>query len=304
MNHGWSYRDQVGSAAAGLTALDYLTATRSHSTADEWVDRFERGEIEIDGMRANPATVLQLGRILVWHRPPWDEPAVPTNFALVYEDESLVAVDKPSGLQTMPAGGFLEHTLMHLLRQHIPEASPLHRLGRYTSGLVLFARTHAAAAVLSKAWRDHEVKKTYRALGSGVSTRDRIEIDAAIGPLPHPQLGSVHAASTAGKPSRSVATALERGEHDTLFSVDIATGRPHQIRIHLAYAGHPLVGDAVYANGGVIKDDPGLPGDGGYFLHSEQLRFSHPVTGRTLHLRAPAPAALRTTAEASLIQSL
>ena len=303
MNHGWSYREQVGSAAAGLTALDYLAATRSHSTADEWVDRFERGEIEIDGMRANPATVLQLGRILVWHRPPWDEPAVPTNFALVYEDESLVAVDKPSGLQTMPAGGFLEHTLMHLLRQHIPEASPLHRLGRYTSGLVLFARTHAAATVLSKAWRDHEVKKTYRALGSGVATVDRLEIDAAIGPLAHPQLGSVHAASTAGKPSRSVATVLERGEHDTLFSVDIATGRPHQIRIHLAYAGHPLVGDPVYEVGGVIKPNPGLPGDGGYFLHSEQLRFSHPVTGRTLHLRAPAPAALRTAAEASLVQS-
>lgn len=304
LNSGWSYREQVGSAAAGLTALEHLAATRSHSTAAEWVDRFERGEIEIDGTRANPATVLQLGRLIVWHRPPWDEPAVPTHFALVYEDESLVAVDKPSGLQTMPAGGFLEHTLMHLLRQQIPEASPLHRLGRYTSGLVLFARTHAAAAVLSKAWRDHEVKKTYRALGSGVATRDRIEIDAAIGPVPHPQLDHVHAASTAGKPSRSVATVLERGEHDTLFSVDIATGRPHQIRIHLAYAGHPLVGDPVYDRGGVIKDHPGLPGDGGYFLHSEQLQFSHPVTERTLQLRAPAPAALRTSAEASLIHSL
>ncbi len=303
MNHGWSYREQVGPAAAGLTALDYLAESRSHSTANEWVDRFERGEIEIDGTRAHPATVLQLGRIIVWHRPPWDEPAVPTNFALVYEDESLVAVDKPSGLQTMPAGGFLEHTLMQLLRQQIPEASPLHRLGRFTSGLVLFARTHAAAVVLSKAWRDHEVKKTYRALGSGVATRDRIEIDAAIGPLPHPQLGSVHAASTVGKPSRSVATVLERREHDTLFSVDIATGRPHQIRIHLAYAGHPMVGDPVYDKGGVIKDRAGLPGDGGYFLHSEQLLFSHPVTGRTLQLRAPAPAALRTTAEALLIHS-
>jgi len=303
MNHGWSYREQVGPNGAGLTALDYLAAARSHSTAAEWVDRFERGEIEIDGTRANPAIVLQLGHLIVWHRPPWDEPAVPTNFALVYEDESLVAVDKPSGLQTMPAGGFLEHTLMHLLRQQIPEASPLHRLGRYTSGLVLFARTHAAAAVLSKAWRDHEVKKTYRALGSGVATRDRIEINAAIGPRPHPQLGSVHAASTAGKPSRSVATVLERGGRDTLFSVDIATGRPHQIRIHLAYAGHPLVGDPLYDVGGVIKDNPGLPGDGGYFLHSEQLLFSHPVTGQPLQLRAPAPAALCTTAESALIHS-
>lgn len=297
MNQGWSYREQVGPNGAGLTALDYLAATRSHSTNAEWVARFERGEIEVAGTRANPATVLQLGHLIVWHRPPWEEPAAPTEFAIVYEDESLVAVDKPSGLQTMPAGGFLEHTLMHLLRRQFPEASPLHRLGRCTSGLVLFARTHTAAAVLSKAWRDHEVKKRYRALGSGVSTLDRIEIDAAIGPVPHPQLGSVHAASTAGKVSRSVASVLERGEHHTLFNVDIASGRPHQIRIHLAYAGHPLTGDPVYDVGGVIKDNPGLPGDGGYLLHAEQLVFDHPLTGAAMTLTARPPQALMTRRE-------
>ena len=203
----------------------------------------------------------------------------------------------------MPAGGFLEHTLMYLLRRQFPEASPLHRLGRCTSGLVLFARSHHAAAVLSKAWRDHEVKKTYRALAIGVSALDRIEIDAAIGPVPHPQLGSVHAASAAGKASHSVATVLERRENHTLFSVDIASGRPHQIRIHLACAGHPLAGDPLYDVGGVIKASPGLPGDGGYLLHAEQLTFVHPLTGHALQLRAPAPLILRTAAEASLIHS-
>lgn len=299
MNHGWSYREQVGPKGAGLTALDYLATTRVHSTADEWAERFARGEIEIAGTRADAATVLQLGQIIVWHRPPWDEPTVPTQFAIVYEDDSLVAVDKPSGLQTMPAGGFLEHTLMHLVRQQFPEASPLHRLGRCTSGLVLFARTSAAAAVLSRAWRDHEVKKSYRALASGVAMRDRVEIDAAIGPVPHPQLGSVHAATPDGKPSRSVATVLERGEHHTLFRVDIASGRPHQIRIHLAYAGHPLVGDPVYDVGGAIKASPGLPGDGGYLLHAEHLGFVHPITGHAVQLLAPPPATLRTVAETS-----
>ena len=304
LNHGWSYREQVGAAAAGLTALDYLAATRPHSTAAEWADRFARGELEIAGSPATAAAVLQPGHLIVWHRPPWDEPDVPTQFAIVHEDDSIVAVNKPSGLPTMPAGGFLEHTLMHLLRQRVPEASPLHRLGRCTSGLVLFARTHAAAAVLSKAWRDHEVKKSYRALASGVSMLDRIEIAAAIGPVPHPQLGRVHAASVAGKPSRSVATVLERGEDQTLFSVDITSGRPHQIRIHLACAGHPLVGDPLYDVGGTIRANPGLPGDGGYLLHAEWLSFAHPITGHTLQLQAPAPATLRTVAEASLIPSL
>lgn len=298
MNHGWSYREQVGPAGAGRTVLDYLASTRTHSTLAEWASRFERGEVEIDGARAHPAIVLHRGQTVVWHRPPWDEPAVPAEFAIVHEDDSLIAVDKPSGLPTMPAGGFLEHTLMHLLRQQFPEASPLHRLGRCTSGLVLFARSHAAGAALAKAWRDHEVKKTYRALASGVAHADRIEIDAAIGPVPHPQLGSVHAATAGGRTSHSVATVLERRAEHTLFRVEITTGRPHQIRIHLACAGHPMVGDPLYDVGGVLLASPGLPGDGGYLLHAEHLAFVHPVTGAPMHLTARPPDVLLTRAGA------
>lgn len=297
LNRGWSYREQVGPAAAGLSALEYLAATRSHSTAAEWAERFARGEIDIEGQRADAATVLQPGRTLTWHRPPWDEPESPLRFEVVHQDEAIIAVDKPSGLQTMPAGGFLEHTLMFLVRQQFPEASPLHRLGRCTSGLVLFARTHAAGAALARAWRDHEVKKTYRALASGVADTDRIEIDAAIGPVPHPQLGRVFAASADGKASHSVATVLERRADHTLFKVAITTGRPHQIRIHLACAGHPLVGDPLYDVGGLIKGDPGLPGDGGYLLHAEHLAFVHPLTGVAMNLTTPPPQALLTEHE-------
>jgi len=294
LNRGWSYREQVGPGGAGLTALEYLAATRSHSTAAEWAGRFDRGEIEIEGTRADPATVLQLGDIVVWHRPPWNEPEVPSQFEIVHEDDSLIAVNKPSGLPTMPAGGFLENTLMHLVRQQFPEASPLHRLGRCTSGLVLFARTTAAASVLSKAWRDHEVKKTYRALVDGVMEADALAVDAAIGPVPHPQLRRVEAASATGKASHSDVTVLERGASDTLVQVAIATGRPHQIRIHLAFAGHPLAGDPVYGVGGGIKAQPGLPGDGGYLLHAEQLVFAHPLTTAPMTLTSRPPLALLT----------
>ncbi len=299
MNRGWSYHEQIGPEAVGRTVLDHLAGTRRHSTAGQWADRIARGEIEVEGTIAGPATILRAGGIVVWHRPPWDEPDVPTEFAIVHEDEAIVAVDKPSGLPTMPAGGFLEHTLLHQLRRQFPEASPLHRLGRCTSGLVLFARTHAAGSALARAWRDHEVRKTYRTLASGVPTADRFEIDAAIGPVPHPQLGAVHAASTAGKRSRSVATVLERGGHHTLFSVDISTGRPHQIRIHMAYAGHPLVGDPLYEVGGTIKPNPGLPGDGGYLLHAEHLAFVHPLTGAAMTLAARPPQMLLTRSERS-----
>ena len=222
---------------------------------------------------------------------------MPSQFEIVHEDDSLIAVNKPSGLPTMPAGGFLENTLMHLLRQRFPEASPLHRLGRCTSGLVLFARTSAAASVLSKAWRDHEVKKTYRALVDGVMEADALAVDAAIGPVPHPQLRRVEAASATGKASHSDVTVLERGASDTLVQVAIATGRPHQIRIHLAFAGHPLAGDPVYGVGGGIKAQPGLPGDGGYLLHAEQLVFAHPLTTAPMTLTSRPPLALLTRHE-------
>ena len=299
LNRGWSYQEQVGPSAAGQTVLGYLSSTRTHSTAAEWANRLCRGEVEIDGACADAAAVLRLGQTVVWHRPPWDEPEVPRQFAIIHEDEELVAVDKPSGLPTMPAGGFLQHTLLNLVRERYPEASPLHRLGRCTSGIVLFARTHSAASVLGKAWRDHEVKKIYRALASGVTHTDMFVIDAAIGPVAHPLLGEVEAASEVGKPSHSVAMVLDRGADHTLFSVEIKTGRPHQIRIHLAFVGHPLVGDPLYCEGGTIKHHPGLPGDGGYLLHAERLTFAHPLTGTPTTLTARPPQTLLTAKELS-----
>jgi 23S rRNA pseudouridine1911/1915/1917 synthase len=294
INRGWSYRERVGPDHAGHTVLAYLAATRLHSTEPEWAARIDRGEVEIDGARAARDAILCAGQTILWHRPPWDEAPVPAHFDTIHEDDSIIVVNKPSGLPTMPAGGFLENTLLSLIRQHHPEARPLHRLGRHTSGLVLFARTSRAASLLARAWRERNVKKTYRALGAGSAGAEMIVIDAPIGPVPHPMLGTVQAACEAGVPSHSVAFVLEQRDHDTLFSVEITTGRPHQIRIHMAYAGHPLVGDPMYETGGGLKPHPGLPGDGGYLLHAERLEFEHPTTGRQMIVAATPPPQLQT----------
>jgi 23S rRNA pseudouridine1911/1915/1917 synthase len=297
MNRGWSYREQIGPGHADLTVLAYLASTHLHSSEADWIARLARGEIEIEGTRARGDEFLRAGQTLVWHRPPWEEADVPTGFDVVHEDESIVAVNKASGLPTMPAGGFLDHTLLSLMRRTHPEVSPLHRLGRYTSGLVLFARTPQAASQLARAWRAHEVTKTYRALCQGTARDDVFDIDAPIGPVSHPRLGSVHAACDRGKASHSVATVLERRGGQTLFSVEISTGRPHQIRIHMACAGHPLAGDPLYESGGGLRRDPGLPGDGGYLLHAETLEFSHPATGELVTLTATPPSELQMRTE-------
>jgi 23S rRNA pseudouridine1911/1915/1917 synthase len=289
-NDGCTYREQPGPNAAGQTVLAYLAAAHRHSSRGQWADRLRRGELELNGIRAASDMVLRAGQVLVWHRPPWDEPDVPLHYDVLHEDEAVVAVTKPRGLPTMPAGGFLTHTLLALVRAQYKDARPMHRLGRHTSGIVLFARTHAAAASLGAAWRQQAVMKEYRTLARGVAVAARLEIDAPIGPMPHPILGFVHAASASGKPSRSIAVVLERRGLSTLFHVQILTGRPHQIRIHLAHAGFPLVGDPLYEVGGVARErDPGLPGDGGYLLHAERLRFVHPDSGAELDLHSAPP---------------
>lgn len=296
MNRGWSYRDYIGLEHAGLTVLAYLTATRRHSTAAEWQSRIDRGEVELCGTRARGTDILHIDHTIVWHRPPWREPDVPTNFDIAYEDESLIVVNKPSGLPTLSGGGFLENTLHAMVCRTHPRACSLHRLGRFTSGLVVFAKTQKAASQLSRAWRDRNVLKIYRALGAGRAQDETLIIEAPIGPVAHPKIDGVYASCADGKPSHSVARVLERREDSTVFSVEITTGRPHQIRIHLAFAGHPLVGDPLYAAGGGLRDDPALPGDGGYWLHAEKLAFEHPLTKEPTTIVAEPPEILRTTA--------
>lgn len=284
--------------------LSYLTVTRLHSTESEWSARIERGEVEVDGTLVRADAILSAGETVTWNRPPWDEAPVPTNFEVIHEDDAILVVNKPSGLPTMPAGGYLDHTLMTLIRERHPKASPLHRLGRCTSGLVLFAKTSSAASALARAWRNHNVKKVYRALGLGSTRTEMFVIDVPIGPVPHPVLGTIQAACESGKPSHSVAVVLEQRHDQTLFSVEIKTGRPHQIRIHMAYAGHPLVGDPIYVAGGELKQHPGLPGDGGYFLHAESLQFTHPETGQLMKVTATPPPELQTHEELATASAL
>ncbi len=110
----------------------------------------------------------------------------------------------------------------------------------------------------------------------------------------HRLLGSVHAACAGGKPSFSRVTVLERREDTSLVEVEITTGRPHQIRIHLAAAGHPLAGDPLYGPGGLPRNETGaLPGDSGYRLHARLLGFRRPGTGEDVEVEAPAPPSLR-----------
>ena len=321
-NGGHAYRDRVSAAYPSVVA--FYAGRYTHSDRAVWSERLAAGGVWRNGQQLLADAPLAAGDRLVWHRPPWQEPAVPVlNKALVvFDDGDLLVLNKPSGLPVLPAGGFLQHTLLAQLQAWAPEARPVHRLGRFTSGLLVCARRPASRAWLSAQLRESTAaaqphsdpqhsgaeehpssccRKIYRALTQPLPADwpvgESRDVTTAIGRRPHPLLGEIWCAAdpsaTAALPSRSCFTLLERRPESCLVEVAIATGRPHQIRIHAAAIGAPLEGDPLYGAGG-RADPQGLPGEGGYLLHACRFMLRPPARA-PLHLEAASPLRLRIT---------
>jgi 23S rRNA pseudouridine1911/1915/1917 synthase len=297
LNQGWTYRDRIENATAGQSVLGFYTHYYPHSSLEVWRQRIEAGLIRLDGRTTEVGALLVVGQELSYHRPPWREPEVPRDLSILYEDAAIVAVAKPAGLPVLPGGGFLENTLWAQVgRLYADKPVPIHRLGRGTSGIVVFARSPGARRQLSADLREGRIRKIYRALASGTSMADEFVVREPIGRVSHPHLGYVYAAVPGGKNARTECRVLQRDfvRQQTLLEVDIPTGRPHQIRIHLAAFGHPLVGDPLYGKGGVAilaagVERTALPGDCGYHLHALQVCFIHPDSGEAVEITCPPP---------------
>ena len=304
-NQGWIYRDKVSKNQAGLSLLAYYVGKYPHSSPEEWLDRILSAAILVNGRPACPDTVLEIGQQLTYQRPPWTEPDVPLFFEVLYEDAEVLVVAKPSGLPVLAGGGFLEHTLIHLVHQHYGDVTPypIHRLGRGTSGIVLMAKSKPARAKLSQQMREGKITKIYRALVGQGDIPDNFTINQAIGKIAHPILGHVYGALTDGLSARSDGRVLKKHPDSTLLEVQIFTGRPHQIRIHLAFFGYPLIGDRLYGLGGLPRPDA-VPGDCGYYLHANQIVFNHPSTGERISICCPAPPESVISYQLSVISSL
>ncbi len=309
MNQGWIYTDRIRPQDSGITVLEFYASRYRHSSQGEWQTRIETGQVLLDGRLARIEDSLSPGQRLEYHRSPWEEPEVPLDFDEIYRDDDLLIINKPAGMPVLPGGNFLRHTLLHQVKLRYPENPPVpvHRLGRGTSGLMVLARSPLARSVLSREFRESTagagdphapwtIRKTYLALLGPSDLPDAFTVTIPIGKVSHPVLGYVYAASEAGLPAYSEGRVLRRGPDSTVVEVTIRTGRPHQIRIHMAATGYPLLGDPLYKQGGLpicsaTSEDAGVPvpGDTGYLLHASSLSLLHPRTRQRMEYRCQPP---------------
>ncbi|TNF34049.1 MAG: 23S rRNA pseudouridine(1911/1915/1917) synthase RluD [Gammaproteobacteria bacterium] len=293
---------RIGAADAGAR-LDQVAARLVEGFSRErlkgWI---LDGSLTLDGQPAKPNTRVQEGQhlCLSTHLPALIEDAPQAlPLVVVHEDAHLVVIDKPAGLVVHPAAGHHEGTLLNALLHRYPEARLLpragivHRLDKDTSGLMVVARTPAAHQALVAAIQARDVSREYVAVVNGVMTGGGT-VDQPIGR--HPRQRQKMAVVAGGKPAVTHYRLRERFVAHTAVDVQLETGRTHQIRVHMAWLGYPLVGDPVY--GGRLKLPKGtdealralLSGFPRQALHAARLAFDHPVTGKPCSWESPLPA--------------
>ena len=285
----------VPASCAGLRldqTLAKLLPEHSRTRLRQWVDD---GRVTLDGAVRSPRQRVHGGeRLVVRVEPPApiiDDAPEAMALQIVDEDEAILVLDKPAGLVVHPGAGNRTGTLLNALLHHapslgtLPRAGIVHRLDKDTSGLMVVAKTLPAQTDLVRQLQARTVSRHYLALAHGDITRSVI-VDAPIGR--HPVQRTAMAIVASGRAARTHVDVVERHGATTLVRCRLDTGRTHQIRVHLASIGHPLVGDPVYGARASTKS-PLLRGFKRQALHAAHLALVHPVTRRSREWSSPLP---------------
>jgi 23S rRNA pseudouridine1911/1915/1917 synthase len=249
--------------------------------------------VRVNGRPADPADRVAVGDVVEFEIPEAyvaDAEAEAIPLEVLYEDDDLAVINKPAGMVVHPAPGHHTGTLVHALLGRggswsavggVSRPGIVHRLDKGTSGLIVVARNDVSHRALSAQLKDRSLSRTYLAIVQGRIKDAAGELEGAIGR--HPKERKRMAVVSGGRFARTRYEVVERGAGHTLLRCDLDTGRTHQIRVHLAAIGHPVVGDKEYRG-----DRPGLRPPR-LFLHCEHLQFNHPRTDEVLSLDSPLP---------------
>jgi 23S rRNA pseudouridine1911/1915/1917 synthase len=287
--------------------LDAFLAARVEGVSRSTLKRvIEDGDALVGGLAAKPSLKLKGGeRVEVELPAPPPSEVEPEEIPLdiLHEDEEVVVVNKPAGLVVHPAAGVHSGTLANALAFHFGQLSGgaslrpgiVHRLDRDTSGVIVVAKTARAHESLSEQFRERTVFKSYVALVHGVTKEERGKIEEPL--ARDPRNRTRMAVVRTGRAALSLWRVRQRFTRFTLLDVQIKTGRTHQIRVHLAWIKHPVVGDETYGGGRdkTVPDPPlraRINALGRQFLHAERLGFHHPAGGEWMSFTAPLPSEL------------
>ena len=274
--------------------LDAFLSADGALTRSQAARLIAEGRVRVNGKPAAKSARLSGGETVTVDVPQFRETALPPQdipLDVVYEDDDVIVVNKPTGLVVHPAPGHPDGTLVNALLHHCGDSLSgiggekrpgiVHRIDRDTSGLIIAAKNDAAHLALSAQLKDHSLSRTYECLVTGNMKQDSGTVDAPIGRSSADR--KKMAVVPTGRRAVTHWEVVARYPGVTHLRCRLETGRTHQIRVHMAYIGHPILGDTVY---GAKKPVPGLTGQ---CLHATGLRFVHPRTGEPVELHCPLP---------------
>ena len=274
--------------------LDAFLSADGALTRSQAARLIAEGRVRVNGKPAANSARLSGGETVTVDVPQLRETALPPQdipLDVVYEDDDVIVVNKPTGLVVHPAPGHPDGTLVNALLHHCGDSLSgiggekrpgiVHRIDRDTSGLIIAAKNDAAHLALSAQLKDHSLSRTYECLVTGNMKQDSGTVDAPIGRSSADR--KKMAVVPTGRRAVTHWEVVARYPGVTHLRCRLETGRTHQIRVHMAYIGHPILGDTVY---GAKKPVPGLTGQ---CLHATGLRFIHPRTGEPVELHCPLP---------------
>ena len=291
--------------AAG-TRLDVFLAAETGLSRSRIVKLAEDGFVTLNGLPAKKNAKLEPGNEIELVLPETEDiEAEPQNIPLdvVFEDGDLIVVSKPSGMVVHPAPGHADGTLVNALLYHcgsslsgiggVSRPGIVHRIDRDTSGLICAAKNDAAHLALSEQLKDHTMHREYRMIVTGGFREDSGTVDAPIGrhPADRKKMAVIRSADKRARDAVTHWRVLERFPSSgfTYAEAVLETGRTHQIRVHMAYIGHPLMGDLLYGGGHTAFEKHNAPLLDGQMLHAAALILRHPRTGEEMRFESPLP---------------
>jgi 23S rRNA pseudouridine1911/1915/1917 synthase len=288
--------------------IDYLLKRFSYHDRTTWLEKIESGKVFIDGIAATESSTVSGGQRVTYDAGEFEEPPADLHYSILYEDAWILAVNKPGDLLVHRAGKSFRNNLMYQLRcvhtPPYPDSHSIHRLDRFTSGIVLIAKNSEVQAAFSRLFMARQMVKHYTAIVHGIPSDNLHEINLPIAKNPDIKGPPRFRVDAAGKEATTlVLEIVPIGTRWARLSLQPRTGRTHQLRVHCAHIGHPILGDTTYgslspaATATLITDYQKDGGTVRQALHCASMSFRHPFLNSECTISAPLPQDMKTLIE-------